>query len=352
MLPSLAQSMKALLLMLLSFPLCLTSLAQITFRSGDIPSQAGKDFWRAYADTSGRSVSQLLGHKGGPQRWDFSAPQASGEDIQRMDIVPRTDAGHGDDFSQAAYAERVTRASDGCQTWSYYQVITDTGRFYSGFYDACKSPQAGIVFDAPTLELPEDITFGRSWQREVDWQDTIDTGFGVLTVAIHFVNRSEVDAYGTVVLPGIGEVPALRVNEVNSYETTDLTFGFPIDNRVFRSFYWLVPGIGKAVHIISAPDSSAPPENLATAKSVLRVFESSAFVKPRSVKDLRIAIKGKEVFLSWTKEAAAQAYEVHSTDAMNDAPVWSRLTTTTDTFFFAPLPVGSAAKFFCVLWVP
>ena len=345
--------MKALAQLLIPLLCGFSASGQISFRTTDVPRQIGQDYWQAYVDTSEKNVSQLLGVKGGPQRWDFSAPPIAGEAVQRMDIVAAGDGGHGSEFPQAAYAERVTRVADGCQTWSYFKVIAGGGRFYYGFHDACKSPQPDIVFDAPTIDLPEDLTFGQSWQREVDWTDTIDAGFIVLRVAIHFTNQSEVDAYGTVVLPGIGEVPALRVNEVNTYVTTDLDYGIPIETQVFRNYVWLVSGIGKAVHILSPPGASAPPENFATAKTVLRVFESSRTeIRCEPVKNLRIARKGQEVFLSWDKGTLASGYRIESCERLSGDAPWEVLAETTDNFRFDPVPRGEGSRFYRVSGCP
>lgn len=325
--------------------------AQITFRTTDLPRQVGVDSWRAHVDTAGKDVRSLLGAKGGPHRWDFSYPAAGGEDVHRMDVVARDDGDKGGDFPQAAYAERVTRAKDGCQNWSYHKVIPGGGRFYYGMRDDCKAPQPDVVFDAPTIDLPEDIAYGQSWQREVDWQDTIDAGFIVLTVAIHFTNETVVDAYGTVVLPEIGDVPALRLNEVNTYVTTDLTFGIPIDTQIFRNYVWLVPGIGKAVHIISEPKTTTPPEDFATAKTVLRVFESNRYppIECQSVKNLQIRLKGREVFLSWDKDSAARRYRIDACEQVTGESSWQLLAELTDSYRFEAVLPDATSRFFRVL---
>ena len=83
-----------------------------------------------------------------------------------------------------------------------------------------------------------------------------------------------VDAYGTLVLPGIGEVPALRVNEEHTYDTQDTTLGLPLGKQYFRNYYWLVKGVGLAVNIISKADTaSVPPDAFKTAATVSRVLK-------------------------------------------------------------------------------
>lgn len=333
---------------LLGLPLC----AQITFRTEDVPRQIAVDSWRAHVDTAGKDVRHLLGAKGGPQRWDFSYLPATGEDVHRMEVVARTDGGHGEAFGLAAYAERVTLTKKQCQTWSYFKVIPGVGRFYYGFYEGCKTPPGDVVFDLATIDLPADIAFGQSWQREVTWRDVIDAGFIVLEVAIHFTNETVVDAYGTVVLPEIGEVPALRLNEVNTYVTKDLTFDIPIDAQVVRNYVWLVPGIGKAVHIISEAGLTAPPEDFAMAKTVLRVFECGQCVPPPPpcewVRNPRLRLLGQDWFLTWDRFDWAKAYQIETCTGMSDNLQWELLREVPENYTLEKLAQGEVTRFFRV----
>lgn len=339
--------MKTAIQLLILRLLYLTAPAQITFHPTDIPQRIGVDSWRQYADTSDKNVNQLIGGKAGPQRWDFSYPQAAGEDVWQVKVVARTDGGHGGEFTQAEYAEHVTHVSDGCQTWDYFKVVPGSGRFHSGFHDHCKDPQPDIVFDAPSLELPAELTLGGTWRREINWKDKIDAG-GIITldVAVHFVSESSVDAYGTLILPGIGEVPALRVNELRTYEFTDLTLGIPLPTEMFRSYYWLVPGIGVAVQMVSGAHTSLPPENFETASTVLRVFESSQYPPGRlRAENVRIALKGAEVFLSWDKATGVAGYQIEATTQLKSG-VWAPLAQPSDNFYFDR--VDTPSKFYRV----
>jgi hypothetical protein len=210
-----------------------------------------------------------------------------------------------------------------------------------------------LVFDVPTLDLREDITYETTWERSVDWRDVIDPGIFPIEVAVHFVSRATVDAYGSVILPEIGELEALRVNEVNIYSLTDLTLGLPLPDQAFRNYYWLVPGIGKAVHIISKPETSPPPENFATAKTVLRVFDSNCCLPPlrESVRNLQIKNMGRQVFLTWDREPSATAYEIESDTTVAPDPEWPVIAATTDNFWFDDLPSVAGAKFYRVFWI-
>ncbi len=241
--------------------------------------------------------------------------------------------------------------SDGALSWSIYSIASGVGRAYYGWVDTNANPaNPVIVFNAPTVDLPDSIQFGRTWTRSVDWMDVLDIGFQ-LQIAIHFTSEARVDAYGTVLLPEIGEVPALRVNEVNTYQSTDLTFGFPIPDQHFRNFYWLVRGIGKAVHVISPGFTSVPPEDLTTAKTVLRVFEASDVVvpaEPRAVVGLHIQSQNGLVTLSWEADTNATSYCLETIGDFSEN--WNIRTNLEVNLWSEPMPVAERQRFYRV-WI-
>jgi hypothetical protein len=286
--------------------------AQVVFAIDHLPSRVG-DYRRAYLSTNETDVSGLLGAPGGPRRWDFARARQTGEVVRRMDVVATSDGGHQASFPGAAYAERATRESDGALSWSYYQIIPERGREYYGFYDAAANPALPVkAFAAPTIDLPARIEFGQSWSRTVEFGDLLDALFFQVRVAVRFTCQARVDAWGTLVLPGLGEVPALRVNEANRYDFTDMSLGLPIPSQYFRNYYWLTPGIGKAVEIVAAGEGGVPPENFTIAKTVLRVFESASQVA-LPVSDLRICLEDGVPNLRWRAGTTAGAYRVETT---------------------------------------
>ena len=200
----------------------------------------------------------------------FVVRTESFEVIQRTDIVGTDDAGDASTFPDATYAERDTSESDGGQAWRYYS-LTNTGRIYYGFDDPVDEPVTPVaVFEVPTLEFPCPLQFGQSWSRTVDWNQIF---LQVKLGSTHFTSQAVVDAYGTVILPTLGAVPALRVNEVDTYVTT--VTGVSPQTNIFREYYWLVRGIGLAAEVISQPQTSIPPTNFTSASTTLRVFEAS-----------------------------------------------------------------------------
>jgi hypothetical protein len=313
--------------------------AQSTFTSADVPSQIGAQY-RAYVTTAETDMSARFGVKGGPQRWDFSQPKGTDDDIYRVEVVSPADGGKGASFPVAAYAERTTRESSGEQSWSYYRIVPAQGRAYYGFYDPVANPaKPETVFSALTVDLPDNLQFGKTWNRSVDFKDVVDLGFSQSDLAVHFTSEAEVDAYGTIVLPGVGEAPALRVNEVNTYEIRELTLGLPLPAQHFRNYYWLVKGVGKAVHIVSKGDTAIPPENFKAASTVLRTFEAPG-LKPAlsllGVTNLDVSLRGKDVFLNWQREPTATIYRIETSVDLK-ASAWELLAETKDNFWFDPI---------------
>jgi hypothetical protein len=299
--------MKPLLVVALFVALAWDSFAQVSIRTTDLPSSVGA--WRrAYSDTSGASVAARIGTTGGPQRWDFSQRAQTAETVYRIDIVGASDGTCASKSTAATYAERTTRENSGCSSWEYYSLEAGRGRVYYGMCDPCaNSAGRGVVFAAATLELP-DCTYRDAWERTVEWDDNLSTVLGDAEIAIRFTSQARVDAYGTVALPELGELPALRVNETNIYRTFLKDFGVQIDTQYFHNLYWLVPGIGRAVHIVSKASTDGPPALTSSPGNVLRVFDHS--LKSRPVTNLAIQVVGPKLLLTWDSAGVGARYVI------------------------------------------
>lgn len=308
--------------------------AQILFTAADLPSQPGQ-YSRAYISTS-VDVSGLIGVPGGPQRWDFSQPQQPGETIRCMDVTAPGDGGHGSSFPGATYAERYTDEPSGSPSWDYYSVAASPGRRYFGFYNAAPPLPGAVILQVPVVDIPGSISLGTNWNYS--WDAYLDYE------EIYLTATATVDGYGTVVLPQIGEVSALRVNQLNCEQI--FIFGLPFETSYFREYYWLVPGIGKAVHVISVSGDSPPALNLTTAQEVRRVFEAGGITKPPAfgpVVGLRLRQQNTLAVLDWLLQTNASGYRVEvlgnaadtnwqllSQPATNS---WSEALTTTQRFY-------------------
>ncbi len=291
---------------------CLGAQGQIVFTSADLPSQVG-DYYRAYAHTDSVDVTGLAGQPGGPQRWDFSAPPATNEEVWRMDVTPPTDGGQEAYFPDATYIERTTVEGTNKVSRSYYRIVPNEGRRYYGSYDVYANPETPLTqLYSPATDLPTPISYGTTWTCTEDWPAKIDYILFVCDVTVHFTSQAQADAYGTIVLPGLGELPSLRVNELHTWVVTNQTLGI-VTTEYFRNYYWLVRGVGKAVDMISEPDIGPPPADFTTARFILRVFEASKVTDAstiRPVTGLRARAQSGKVILNWVQETNCSGYRV------------------------------------------
>ena len=292
---------------------CLAAQGQILFTSADLPGQVG-DYYRAYAHTDSVDVTGLAGQAGGPHRWDFSAPPATNEEVWRMDVTPLTDGGQEAYFPDATYIERTTVEGTNKVSRSYYRIVPSEGRRYYGSYDVYANPEAPLTqLYSPATDLPTPINYGTTWTCTEDWPAKIDYIFFVCDVTVHFTSQAQADAYGTIVLPSLGELPSLRVNELHTWVVTNQTLGL-VTTEYFRNYYWLVRGVGKAVEILSEPEEVVVlPADFTVARHFLRVFEASKATNApalRPVTGLLASAEPGKVILSWMQETNRSGYRV------------------------------------------
>ena len=329
-------------------------VAQIVFSASDLPGAIGYHS-RAYVNTLYVDLGRGgVGGPGGPWFWDVSEPPYPDEIVKRLDVVGTADGGHGTNWPAATFAQRLTNESNGARDWSYYQITTNQGRIYYGFYDSNSNPDVPAkVFRPPTLDIPASVQYGQIWSRSLDFNDFGSSFPFYVDYAVHFTAQAEVDAFGTLVLPGIGAVPALRVNETLTYEYTDLTYGFLDRTDCFREYYWLVRGIGKALDIISEADYSVPPADFTTASIFLRVFEFSS----RPAPDLRVRLLGNTATLDWRPQTNCSGYRVQMLPAFasNNWQIssnWQILAEPATNSWAQAVPPGDTQRFFRVSLKP
>jgi len=278
---------------------CLPARAQITFTVSELPAAAG-DYIQEYV-TASSNPSSLIGPTGGPQTWDFSYAEQSGDIVRQMKIVPPAYDGQQATFPNAGYAEYYTDAS-GTQELDYYSITNHAGRYYFG----SSVPGEGVTntFSPPGFDLPAILGYGTNWSY------SYGTSFGGITETDAVSAR--VDAYGTVKLPQLGSFPALRVNQTTT--TAEYIPGYGLfDTYYIREYYWLVPGFDKAVHIVSQSDPSPPPALFTDGYEVRRVFATNTVAfAPSLVAGLSLnRFKGNAV-LNWVSASNASAYQVQA----------------------------------------
>ncbi len=304
--------MKTNALFCLAATLCVSARGQTTFPSSDLPHQVGQ-YLQAYYSTNSTGLSALLTAPGGPQRWDISRSQTATETVLRTDIITPANGADGSSFPQATYAEQDTMEPNSQISWSYYN-LTGTGRTYYGFYNPLdQNADYLVVFDEPTVDIPLTVHYGQTWNRSVTWSGLV---LGLFPIDYQFHASATVDAYGTLVLPSLGAVPALRVHEVHGYEADEPNgdgTSTPVDIHTNQFYYWLVPKIGVAVQVFEFGDNVLFPAGLPYTNSLVRTFQASYYTNAPilgSVSGLTIRATSGSARLNWLGFTNAAGYRV------------------------------------------
>ncbi len=324
---------------------CLTGLAvcaaaQTIVPASGLPNVIG-EYNLSYVRTN-LIVSSLLGHSGS-NFWNFSQAPTSADSVQRMDIVPITDGGNGSGFPSASFAERFSGGIYSTPAWEYYQISNGVGRLYYGYYNALNAlVDPIVVFPQPTVDLPDPIQYGHGWSRQVDYQIYATLG-GSEDIA--FSENATVDAFGTLVLPGIGPLQALRYTAIDSYDISldGIDFGTEVDTN----YVWLVPGIGFAAEIIqygADPLGGSQP----FTNYFQRVFLSPA-VSPPSV--VSLTLRPGSAILNWDASTNGSGYVVRSATNLSDTN-WLPVAQLTNQSLVVPIAAGVKEQFFTITAQP
>jgi hypothetical protein len=229
--------------------------------------------------------------------------------------------------------------------------MTNQGRLYYGFNNpGAQGGSAETIFDAPTLDLPCPVQFGEGWTRYVSWYDTVLE----LPVAYDFTATAQVDAYGAIVLPSLGELPCLRVKELHDYEVSYYFLGqwFPLSSHVNTYYYWLAPQVGVAAQAILFGPDALNPTPLPHTNLFLRVFERSGFTNPPAatpVDGLRIRARDGQASLDWPHATNRSHYRVESIPLVDSTNWQVRGLPPTNSWVE---PLISTQRFYRVLVVP
>ena len=173
------------------------------------------------------------------------------------------------------------------------------------------------VFNQPTLDIPATVQFGQTWNRTVNWTGLFLEVFPMIT---YFSDSSTVDAYGTLNLPSIGAVLALRVHEVHAYESDWINVG-PVDIHTNQYYYWLVPGLGVAAQVYLFGDNVLAPGFLDHTNAVLRVFASNYFTNQTTMTPatgLHIHLQNHSALLGWNAISNISEYQVECLGSLNN----------------------------------
>jgi hypothetical protein len=354
--------MKKLLVASLGLLLGLAATASVTneyyFTTASLPSQPG-EYNLSYISTANGSVPAMLAlttnSAGGlipptsGQTWDFSQPQQLNESIQRTDIIAPANGMDSSYFPSATYAEQDS-IPDGDLfspfAWRYYGFTNQT-RLYYGSYVLGTGLDGLAVFNPPTPDIPASVSAGQTWSRVTTWRSTAN----YQPLYYTFSDTAIVDAFGTLILPGIDPQPALRVHEANVYDATNQN-GRTEALFTNQYYYWLVPKLGVAVQVFEFGQAG-----VAYTNEVERMYYASYYTnQPPATNtytpvqgNLHIHLLSSYVFLSWDTFTNYPNYEVQANSSLT-ATSWQSLGLTTATNWVDNL--GATSRFYRVLASP
>jgi hypothetical protein len=337
------------------------SVSAQVFTTNSLPSQVGEyncSYYSANVDTA--SLLMICTNAGSPpppppggtstvpQYWDFSQPQQSNETIMRTDIIAPASGPDGGDFPEAVYSEQDTMEPGSPFSWQYYGFTNSgpsPGRVYYGLYEPVDNASSLAQFIPPTTDIPSSVQYGQTWNRALSWETAY---YEFIQVSNYFTASATVDAYGTIVLPGIGPLPALRVHEVHTYIVSELSYSpIPLDINTNQYYYWLVPGLGVAAQVYLFGNNILYPTELPNTNSFLRMYQASYFTNtpppPATNGNLFIQAQNGSAFLTWDVFTNATNYRVDylpslvstnwQTLGFTTSNSWSDLITSTQRFY-------------------
>lgn len=144
--------------------------------------------------------------------------------------------------AQTSYVEYQTQG--GSTQWLYSDESA-AGTWARGF------AQGGTVYpyDAPQWNIYHyPMTYGTSWSSSWTW------GEDALGVPIQETRTSEIVGWGSVTTPFGGPMPCLVMRTLQTSYAEYL--GIPLVDDLYRTYEWIVPGIGSVVAILSVEGES------------------------------------------------------------------------------------------------
>jgi hypothetical protein len=347
-------------------------------RSVDMFYKVG-EYYRAYAndfdpqDAGSRySVPPgLIQPAGENLLWDFSVGPT--EVVHRFDYVDPTGLWEALEFPQANVAEHKTVEGTGIEAWLFFEQVTGEGRRVYGFYDEVFAPYTpvGVFVPEPIIDFPENIRYDQPpWFTDMTVYSTIaysdPEASAIFPVKLDFHSKFTADAWGTALLPGVGLVPVLRINEEQS---VDISIDVAIDpaeegsytyfeTDYLRNYYWLSPGRGIVAQLNSTQGSFLPDAEFSSASVFLRMFETNKEAEPidtgvKSVENLEVIVSNGLVLIRWSEASNATGYQVEYSIGGLGSDDWQPLGgQTTAKQVLDPNGLGTGARFYRVVSLP
>jgi hypothetical protein len=204
-----------------------TIFAQITITGTDITNVFAIGNSATINEYASASIN--IGSPGGGNNWDFSGLQSSST-INLLCVDPVTTP-YANEFAGADFATytHVTDGSEEGYLWFYLSLNGNLGDMGNASTIVSLPALLFITKNNPTaIEAQLPLTFNTSWMQTYTKTNYInDSTINQSTISID-VN---VDAYGTMILPGGASFEALRIREAKTVNSaTSVTYTFASEN--------------------------------------------------------------------------------------------------------------------------
>ncbi len=234
--------MKRLILLLLLSSLISIADAQM-LTVADFNARIGKSitstsYSTTSADTTGldAKLAALVGMTGTGQTWDFSSIAFAGADqatsITRAGIAGAVGAEDPKLASATHTAETTNESTPGFRSWTFYTLSGDILYTNGVTADSLGTLIYKIVNDPAAIEFKFPVQYGASWTAQTS-NSLID--FGGETINREQRKEVTIDGAGTLIVPGKGGVPAIRMKSVTYGKTGPYLTLYFYDTATFYS---------------------------------------------------------------------------------------------------------------------
>jgi len=323
---------------------------QITITTKDMFTKEGQ-YYKMYSNFVGHfseapqeevDVFDYIGEAGEDQVWDFR--EGPEDELIQFDYVKPSAIDTDVVFEGATLVERATYDSTGKQKSLFVDLKPGVGRYVYGFHDeSIDEENPAIPFSGRLLDFPAVIQYDDEWKASTSYEYVTRSELLDFDSPTKIVYESEmkVDAYGIIMLPGLGFHDCLRINEVVKNVAFVKIPGVIDDwqeaiTQFTRNYYWLSKDMGIVAQISSYPDSVPPADEFSVASALWRQFEnnhgkSTETAQPVEGLELSLDPNKKRILLSWKKAENTVEYLVQYSDTLG-ADSWRELKKTTGNF--------------------
>jgi len=311
-----------------------------------------------------------MGSAGADRFWDFSSGPT--DQIQRYDYLDPAEVPEAADFPGTAMVERKTIEGVAGAEWLMFEQVPGIGRKVLGVVtEVMLLGRQPLLFSPAPIDFPDTINYLDTWNNDFMYEaaevlgaDPEDPDLSMtFRIRQHYSQKFTVDAWGVMLLPGLGLLDVLRVNSeqtiTSEYYDDFISQGWePVGTDFARVYYWISPGHGIVAQLQSAPYGSTPPDNFDRALGFVRMFEtnkepSTGAADPQPVSGLRLTLSNNRLLIQWQKAPNTSRYRVEYSAGGYGSADWQPLASETQNdYLFDPTGPGGEVRLYRVVSLP